>query len=112
MKHVTQGLRMWVIQRLTAVYMALFTVFILGYLMSGESLDFQRWRLFMGSPMTMTAWSLFFLSLLLHVWVGMRDAILDYVQTFAIKIFVLAVLALGLVSMAIWALRVLLMAGN
>ncbi|GMR07138.1 MAG: succinate dehydrogenase membrane anchor subunit [Gammaproteobacteria bacterium] len=112
MKYVTQGLRMWLLQRLTAVYMVLFFVFMLGYFFTGDKLTFANWTLFMSHPLTTTAWVLFFLSLLLHAWVGMRDAIMDYVNTFWVKLFVLSMLAVGLISMGIWAIRVLLMAGS
>jgi succinate dehydrogenase / fumarate reductase membrane anchor subunit len=110
MKYFSQGLHMWLIQRFTAVYMVLFVLFMLGFYALRGPFDYQHWRLFMEMPITMTAWTLFFLSLLLHAWVGMRDAVMDYVTTFAIKIIVLGVLAIGLLVMAVWAVRVLMIA--
>lgn len=112
MKYVTQGLKMWLLQRFTAVYMVLFFVFMLGYFLTGEGLAFDTWTQFMSHPLTLTTWVLFFLSLLLHAWIGMRDAIMDYINTFWVKLFALSMLAVGLISMLIWAIRVLLIAGN
>jgi succinate dehydrogenase / fumarate reductase membrane anchor subunit len=110
MKYFSQGLRMWVVQRFTAVYMFLFVVFMLGiYLLYGP-FDYQHWRLFMAAPITMAAWTMFFLSLLLHAWVGIRDAVMDYVTAFAMKNIVLGALATGLIIMAVWVVRVLMIA--
>jgi succinate dehydrogenase / fumarate reductase membrane anchor subunit len=110
MKYFSQGLRMWIIQRFTALYMFLFVLFMLGFFVLQGPFDYERWRLFMENPLTMTAWTLFFLGLLMHAWVGMRDAVMDYVNTFAVKIFVLGMLAIGLLTMAVWAVRVLMIA--
>jgi succinate dehydrogenase / fumarate reductase membrane anchor subunit len=47
-------------------------------------------------------------ALLLHAWVGVRDVILDYVHPVGLRVAALAVLGSGLMAMAVWAVRMLL----
>jgi len=43
----------------------------------------------------------------LHVWVGLRDILMDYVQPLSVRLFVTAMLAMGLSACGLWALRIL-----
>jgi succinate dehydrogenase / fumarate reductase membrane anchor subunit len=49
--------------------------------------------------------------LLLHVWVGLRDILMDYVHMLALRLSLTAVLLLSLVACGLWALRILWQAG-
>jgi succinate dehydrogenase / fumarate reductase membrane anchor subunit len=104
---LSSGLRPWLLQRLSAVYILLF----LGYLMTlaagGGRLDFVTWRTWLAHPGINTAWALFFLSLLLHAWVGGRDVILDYLKPYPRRLLALILFGLGLLVMGLWVLRVL-----
>jgi len=42
---------------------------------------------------------------MLHAWIGVRDAVLDYVNGFWPRLVVLAFLALYLLAMMTWAIR-------
>ena len=101
------GFRAWLYQRLTAVYMALFIIWFAFSALINSPSNYVEWKDWIGCGSTATALSIFFLALLYHVWVGMRDVLIDYVKPFAVRIGLMAVLALGLIFMAIWVLRVL-----
>ena len=57
------------------------------------------------------AWSGFVLALLVHVWVGLRDIVLDYLHPLALRIGTLALIAFLLGGCGFWALRTLIVAG-
>ncbi len=102
-----QGFRAWLIQRLTAVYMAVFIVwFVLAFSLSTPN-DYESWRAWMGDTTTATATAIFFLALLAHAWVGVRDVVIDYVHSFLVRFTVLACVGLTLSAWALWSLRVL-----
>ncbi len=110
MKKALSGLRSWLVQRFTAVYMLLFMVWALGCFAVDAPHSYAAWHARMTSTWVLITTALFFLALLLHAWVGLRDVVLDYVKPLALRVGVLAALAFALVGMALWMLRILLMA--
>ena len=101
------GFRAWLFQRLTAVYMALFIIWFGFCLLVDAPSNYQEWKAWMGNGSTTTAMAIFFLALLFHAWVGMRDILIDYIKPFAVRFTALTVLGLTLLFMGVWVLRVL-----
>ncbi len=106
------GLRAWLVQRVTAVYLLCFMVFLLAHFIWNAPRAYEAWRIWVLGPWISVAILLFFLMLLLHVWVGLRDVILDYVHRLAARSIALALLALGLGAMAIWILQIIFPVGQ
>ncbi len=105
------GLKAWLIQRLSAVYMLVYLIFFLLSLIVKTPQGFPEWRGFMTAPAMSVATFLLFLLLLVHAWVGMRDVAMDYVRPFKARFTVLTLIALGLIAMGAWVLLVLARAG-
>lgn len=100
------GLRDWLIQRVTAVVMALYTLFLIGFLVT-QSLTFESWQgLFQNLPVRLFS-LLFFFSLFLHAWVGMRDIFMDYVHPTGIRLALHVAVILALLAYAAWAAQIL-----
>jgi succinate dehydrogenase / fumarate reductase membrane anchor subunit len=110
MSRTATGLRAWVVQRATAIYLGLFFVYLLVHWLIAPPADYAAWRAWIGHPLMGTALLLFVVALLLHAWVGMRDILIDYVQPIALRVGLLAAVGLGLVACALWATVVLLLA--
>jgi succinate dehydrogenase / fumarate reductase membrane anchor subunit len=103
------GLSAWLVQRLSAVYMALFTLVAIGVAAVVPLGDFARWSGLFARPAVTAGVALFFIALLLHCWVGIRDVILDYAgQRPWLRLTLLALLGAWLLLLALWMLRVLL----
>ena len=103
------GLRAWMVQRVTAVYMLLFIVFFLAHFVVDPPHSFQAWHGWMtGSPVSIVT-TAFFAALLAHAWVGLRDVILDYVHAIAVRVGLLVLLGFGLTALALWVVRILWM---
>ncbi|MFA5171127.1 MAG: succinate dehydrogenase, hydrophobic membrane anchor protein [Sulfuriferula sp.] len=101
------GLRDWLAQRVTAVVMALYTLFMVGYLLLQTPLDFVAWQgLFHSLPVRLAS-LLFVLSLFIHGWVGMRDIFMDYVHPTLIRLALHVAVILALVVYAAWAVQIL-----
>ena len=101
------GLRDWLAQRVTAVVMALFVLFIVGYLLWQPYVDYDVWtRLFSNNVMRSFA-LLFLLSLFYHAWIGVRDIVMDYVKPASVRLLVHVVVILTLLMYAIWSVQIL-----
>jgi succinate dehydrogenase / fumarate reductase membrane anchor subunit len=105
-----QGLRAWLMQRLSAVYMVVYLIFFLLRLIFKAPQDYAQWRDFITAPIMAAPTALLFLLLLIHAWVGMRDVVMDYVHDFKFRATVLIVIAAGLLAMGSWVLLVLMRA--
>lgn len=103
------GSRAWLMQRVSAVYLAVYIVMFGLYLLLDAPASYSAWRTWMGLPFIAVATSIFFAALLMHAWVGLRDVIMDYVRPPVIRFILLASVALGLFAMGLWVLRVLML---
>jgi succinate dehydrogenase / fumarate reductase, membrane anchor subunit len=73
------GMRLWLSQRLTAVLMAVYIVLLFVILVALQPNDFAAWRaLFSAFWMRIATW-IFFLSLMIHAWLGVSDVFKDYI---------------------------------
>ena len=101
------GLRDWIGQRVSAVYMALYTVVFAIAALTLPELSYEAWSgLFAGGLMRFLTF-LFFLSLFYHVWIGVRDIFMDYVKCTALRLTLHAVVLFLLVGYAGWAAQIL-----
>lgn len=103
------GLRAWLVQRVTAVYMLLFIVFFLAHFVVDPPHSYQAWHGWMMSSSVRIVTGVFFAALLAHAWVGLRDVILDYIHAIFFRVGLLVMLGLGLTALAVWVLRILWM---
>ncbi|HTN93515.1 MAG TPA: succinate dehydrogenase, hydrophobic membrane anchor protein, partial [Gallionella sp.] len=74
------GLRDWLLQRITAVLMAVYLVLLAGYLLMQPYVDYDVWTALFSSQVVRTFTLLFLLSLFYHAWVGIRDIVMDYIK--------------------------------
>lgn len=112
MSRPTHGLRDWLLQRISAVYLAGFLVFLVAHLLFRPPPDHAAWRAWFTHPLMTVASAGFVLALLLHGWVGMRDVVLDYVRPLPLRLLLLSLIGLLLAGCGLWALRVLLLAAR
>jgi succinate dehydrogenase / fumarate reductase, membrane anchor subunit len=103
------GLRAWLVQRVSAVYMLFFIVFILIHFVVDPPHSYAAWHGWMTSAGVSIATAVFFTALLTHAWVGVRDVIIDYVHPVAIRFSALALLGIGLTATGAWVVRILWM---
>lgn len=102
----SSGLRSWLLQRLTALYIVVFLV-ILVAVWGGQALTYDTWRAWVAHPAANIALLLFVVALLLHAWIGGRDVIIDYIHSVGGRYVLLIVYALGMIVMGLWSLRIL-----
>lgn len=72
------GLYDWVIQRLTAVVLAIYFVALLGYLLINPDLTYQQWQALFATTWVRIASLLALLALCAHAWIGLWTISTDY----------------------------------
>jgi succinate dehydrogenase / fumarate reductase, membrane anchor subunit len=101
------GLRDWLVQRVTAAVMAVYTLLFVLVLAAARPADYAAWTaLFSGQAMKLATF-LFLVSLFLHAWVGMRDILMDYAKPMSVRLGLEIVVALLLIAWAGWAIEIL-----
>jgi len=101
------GLRDWLIQRITAVVMVLYTLGMAAYLLLQPVLDYNAWTLLFSSNVVRTFSLLFLISVFYHAWIGVRDIVMDYVKPAAIRLFIHVLVILTLLLYMIWSVQIL-----
>ena len=101
------GLRDWLMQRITAVVMLLATLVFAAFFLTHPSMQFEDWQAFFSYQAVRVLALLFFLSLFLHAWVGVRDILMDYIQPVGVRLTLQVVVIVTLVSYALWTVSIL-----
>ena len=109
MSRRASGLKAWAIQRLTAIYLGLFLVFLFAKFVLDPPLHHAEWRGWLGDPVIGIASLLFIVTLLLHAWVGVRDILMDYVKPIALRAGLMSLVILTLLACGLWAAQLLIL---
>lgn len=100
------GVSDWLIQRVSAVVMALYTLFIVGFLLFSSNLDYATWSgLF--SQTWMRIFSLLaFISIAAHAWVGLWTVTTDYIKPAGTRIAAQLIIILANFAFLVWGIQV------
>lgn len=80
------GTGLWLVQRGSAVVLALMLPLLIWRVGAALPLDFTGWRtMFAPGWMRLTTW-LLCVALAVHAWVGMRDILIDYVRPLGLRL--------------------------
>ena len=101
------GLRDWLVQRITAVVMAVYLLLLASYLLMQPYLDYDAWTALFSSQVVRTFTMLFLLSLFYHAWVGIRDIVMDYVKPAGVRLAIHVLVILALLLYTIWSVQIL-----
>jgi succinate dehydrogenase / fumarate reductase, membrane anchor subunit len=80
------GLRDWLLQRLTAIVMAVYTLVLLGVALWHGGIDYALWTALFANGAFKLASFLFMAALLYHAWVGMRNIYMDYIKPVGLRL--------------------------
>lgn len=102
MNFLIDGLKSWLIQRVSAVFLVFFSLYLLSYFLFFPPENVLQWQAWFYSLWNRSLFALFFILLLLHAWVGVRDVIFDYIKPQRIQGLLLFTLAVFLIICALW----------
>ena len=102
------GLRDWLSQRITATIMAVFTVLIIAQVLLVKGpISYEAWAGIFAAQWMKVLTFVVIISLLYHVWVGVRDIWMDYIKPVGLRLALQVLTIIYLVGCAGWSLQVL-----
>lgn len=106
------GTRDFIVQRMTAVIMAIYTLILVVYAVFVPDLNFESWRaLFVFKigvlPVGQTLATVVFVSIAWHAWVGVRDIWMDYARSDGLRIILQTLTAMWLVATIVFFAQIL-----
>ena len=105
-----RGLDMWLLQRASAIYMAIFLPVFLFLLLDSRPLDYAVWQGLFATLALKVATLLFVAALLTHAWIGLREIFIDYIhctRCALLRLFLYFAFALLYLACLIWAADIL-----
>lgn len=99
------GSRDWVLQRISAVVLAVYAIVIVGFFLFAQ-VNYTNWHGFMMS-LPMKLFSLVaILSLVFHAWVGMWTVFTDYVKSSGLRIVLQGLVIVAVLAYLFWGVMI------
>jgi succinate dehydrogenase / fumarate reductase, membrane anchor subunit len=101
------GLGDWMLQRVTALVMAAYTLLFLAIVLWNGGMSYETWRAIFATGPFRVATFVFMAALLYHAWIGVRNMSMDYVKPLAVRLalqLAVIVLAIGYLG---WTIQIL-----
>lgn len=101
------GLSDWLLQRLTAVVMALYTPVIAACFLMHRPSTFADWKAMFAGNFVRLATILFIAALIYHAWIGVRDIVMDYLKPASVRLTALFLIGFFLIACFAWSVAIL-----
>lgn len=108
------GVYDWLIQRVSAVIMALYTVFIVAYLLLTPELDYGQWQALFGQLWMRVFTLMTLLSIVTHAWIGLWSVVTDYLtertmggKGTVLRLLAQVLLAVVAVTYTLWGVEII-----
>lgn len=99
------GVQMWLLQRVTAVYIAVYAVVFLTYWLF-TPLDYISWSKFFACRITRYASFLLVLSVNIHSWIGLWTVATDYMKSSFIRVGFMSLLLIYLLGLQLYSIDI------
>lgn len=93
-----QGLTDWLIQRISALVMTVYSIGLLAFFVMHSPLSYDDWHGVFANMWVKIATLIFLLSILFHAWVGMWTIFTDYVKPYVLRLALHMIVLLALVA--------------
>lgn len=103
----TSGFRDWIVQRVTAVLIGLYALFVVSYLLYYQPLYYAQWHALFSQVWMKLATFVVMLSILWHAWVGLWTVLTDYVKPVAVRLWLNILVILFLIVCIGWGFEIM-----
>ncbi len=101
------GLHDWVVQRLTAVVLAAYAIYLFYFILFAPELSQGLWKALFADDFFRVFSVLALLSLMAHAWIGLWTVSTDYIKPLAVRFLFQAFVILFCLSNLIWGVQIL-----
>lgn len=98
------GMRFWLLQRITAAYMAVYLLLLVFYFLLVKPIGYEAWLAFNLPWWWRISSVLFYFSLCIHAWIGIKDVFRDYVPNFTMRNYLQVLVELVLLASLAWSI--------
>jgi succinate dehydrogenase / fumarate reductase, membrane anchor subunit len=100
------GLKDWLIQRATAIYFTLYSIYLIAYLLSHPHLNYEQWHALFHCAWFQIATVVALIALSFHSWVGIWTVTTDYLKNTWLRVLLQMLVVLWLLGQFIWGLMI------
>ena len=101
------GLKDWLVQRVSAVLMAVYIIMLMAIVFISAPQDYMAWKTIFNNQWMRIVTFLFLVSLFWHAWIGVRNVLMDYVHATAIRLTLQILVILSLLFYLVWSAEIL-----
>ena len=101
------GVYDWLMQRVSAAVLALYTVFLVGYVLAAPDLGYGQWSALFEQTWMRVFSLLALISLGIHAWVGLWTITTDYIKAMAPRFLLQAACGLIMFVYLVWGVQIL-----
>jgi succinate dehydrogenase / fumarate reductase membrane anchor subunit len=101
------GLGDWLIQRASAIVLALYLIVLAVQVAASMPIDYAAWAGIFAPLWMKIATLIAFVALAYHAWIGMRDIWMDYVRATSLRMLLLLATILWLAACLVWSVQIL-----
>ena len=101
------GLHDWIIQRVTAVVLAAYVIYLAGFVFSADTLTYGVWQGLFAQTWFKIFSFLAIASICFHAWIGMWIVSTDYIKPTGIRLVFQALVILFCFACLIWGAQIL-----
>ncbi len=100
------GLRDWLLQRISAVILGLYVLFLVGYFICHSPMTYAQWHgLLSGNVMRIFSF-LALLSMVYHTWIGLWTVFTDYIKCYCLRLILQVLVVIALLSYLVWGISI------
>lgn len=103
-RHNRRGYHDWLVQRISAVIIAAYAIFMMSYLACHAPLTYHSWRGLFDSAWMRFCTIIVLLSVIWHAWVGLWTVFTDYVKNARVRMILETLTCLLMLWYLIWCL--------
>jgi succinate dehydrogenase / fumarate reductase membrane anchor subunit len=101
------GLRDWLVQRVTAVVLGLYFAILLGFFILHPQLNYEDWHSFYQHNAFRVVNVIMIVCLLKHAWIGLWTVTTDYLKCAFVRVSLQMLILFSLFACLIWFLMIL-----
>ena len=101
------GLQEWLIQRVSAVLLGIYVLFLTGFMLGQSEISYEEWHTLFSFWWMKYATFIVLLSLIAHAWIGLWTISTDYLKPLWIRLPFQVIVNLGFIVYFVWGVRIL-----
>jgi succinate dehydrogenase / fumarate reductase, membrane anchor subunit len=103
----SNGVRDWLVQRVSAVLLGLYTLLLFVLFLTHPSIDYATWQGLFTQSWMKVATLLALLSLFAHAWIGIWTVLTDYIKPTGLRLPLEILVIIALLIYLLWGIDIL-----